>query len=135
VCLWSMPSAFVGLSFSSSRQIAQLSKQRFGDEINATDLFKTLVEIDSILNSESAGPGSYFKEPTEDIYHDQLIREVRLNTEANIFKVFMKNYMSSLKENQLLGKTDNEETGQSVTHIQNKLTGTMYDIVDDKCTC
>jgi len=47
----------------------------------------------------------------------------------------MKNYMSSLKENQLLGKTDSEESGQSVTHIQNKLTGNMYDIVGDKCTC
>jgi hypothetical protein len=74
VCLWSLPSAFVGLSFSSSRQIAQLSKQRLGDEINASELFKTLVEIDGILNSESAGPGTYFKEPTEEIFHDQLIR-------------------------------------------------------------
>jgi hypothetical protein len=43
--------------------------------------------------------------------------------------------MSSLRENQLLGKSDNEETGQSIAHIQNRLTGNMYDIVGDKCTC
>jgi hypothetical protein len=35
----------------------------------------------------------------------------------------------------LLGKIDNEETGQSVTHIYNKVTGNLYDIVGDKYTC
>lgn len=135
VCLWSLPPTFVGVCFSSSKQIAALVSQHFKTGISFTDFLNQVTVIDGILTKESTGPGKHFQEATEDIFRDANIKQVRTSIEENIFKLFIRAYLLSVKEDNLYGKSICEHTMREITHVQNRFTGNLYDIVDGGCSC
>lgn len=135
ICLWSLPAIFVGTNFSSSKQIKMLVTERIGTNLQLTDMVKQIIEVDKILCVESAGPGCFYKEATEDLFRDQHIKLVRNNIEQNIFKLFIKCYILSIKEDNLYGKSTCEDTNAEVTHVQNRLTGNIFEVKNGKCSC
>lgn len=46
LCMWSIPSSFVGIGFTSNNQIVELIFKKLGQEFIAGDLFKAVSEID-----------------------------------------------------------------------------------------
>lgn len=135
VCLWSLPAVFVGVGFSSSRQVGMLVHERLHLETTITTLMTEIIAIDGILCDESNGPGKYYKECTEDLFRDQHIKMVRTNIEQNIFKLFVRSYIQSVKEDNLFGKSIHEVTQKEVTHVVSRLTGSIYDVTEGQCSC
>lgn len=128
--LWSMPSTFVGLSFSSSQQIKSLMSQHFQPSMNFANFLKTLSDVDLILTTESCKGTDLFKEPTEELFRDGRIKDVRLNFESNIFKIFLRQYIWAVKEMQIIGKTEDGST-----HVVNKYTNATHEITNGRCSC
>jgi len=93
------------------------------------NLCKQIVALDNELLDQSFERLIIYSDPIEEIFEDDQVRIVRESVDAEIFKVFLQNYIEAVCYNQV--KAVHEDSAE----VENTFTGQIFTLTNWTCVC